>query len=121
MALMPSAFACSSAPAGASGLVTALALVAMLGGLGCAHARGGREPPTSVLEISTETGDADVWVDGQYIGQVTQVTGRLRLAPGVHRVEIRKPGHFPVQRTVRVEKHEGGVVVVEAELLADPR
>jgi hypothetical protein len=74
-----------------------------------------------VLEIATETTDADVWVDGEYIGQVAAVSGKLRLAVGVHRVEIRKPGHFPVQRTVRVEKSSSTPVVVEAELLSDPR
>jgi hypothetical protein len=88
---------------------------------GCVHARHGREGPSSLLEISSDTTDADVWVDGQYIGQVAAVSGKLKLAPGVHRVEIRKPGHFPVQRTVRVDKQGGGMVVVEAELLADPR
>ncbi|HLT35497.1 MAG TPA: PEGA domain-containing protein, partial [Enhygromyxa sp.] len=88
--------------------------------LGCVHTTG-REPPASVLEIATATTDADVWVDGEYIGQVAAVSGKLRLAPGVHRVEIRKPGHFPVQRTVRVGKDGGGTVVVEAELLSDPR
>jgi hypothetical protein len=87
----------------------------------CVHARYGREGPSSLLEITSETTDADVWVDGQYIGQIAAVSGRLKLTPGVHRVEIRKPGHFPVQRTVRVEKQGGGAVVVDAELLADPR
>jgi len=88
--------------------------------LGCAHGSG-REPAASMLEIATSSADADVWVDGEYVGQVAAVSGKLRLAPGVHRVEIRKPGHFPVQRTVRVEKQSGGAVVVEAELLTDPR
>jgi hypothetical protein len=88
--------------------------------LGCAHGSG-REPPASMLEIATATADADVWVDGEYVGQVAAVSGKLRLAPGVHRVEVRKPGHFPVQRTVRVDKQSGTTVVVEAELLADPR
>jgi hypothetical protein len=74
-----------------------------------------------MLEIHGEVADADVWVDGQYIGQASAVSGRLRLAPGVHRVEVRKPGYFPVQRTVEVDKRGGGSVAVEAELLADPR
>jgi PEGA domain len=88
---------------------------------GCVHAQSGREVPSSLLQITSDTADADVWVDGQYIGQVAAVSGRLKLAAGVHRVEIRKPGHFPVQRTVRVDKNGGGAVIVEAELLADPR
>jgi hypothetical protein len=103
-----------------------LALAALAGPLsassGCAHTPGaGREAPTSVLEITANVPEADVWVDGEYIGQVEAVSGKLKLRAGVHRVEIRKPGHFPVQRTVEVEKKAGGVVSVEAELLTDPR
>ena len=56
--------------------------------LGCAHGSG-REPAASMLEIATSSADADVWVDGEYVGQVAAVSGKLRLAPGVHRVEIR--------------------------------
>jgi hypothetical protein len=89
--------------------------------VGCAHSKGSREAPTSLLEITSDTPDADVWVDGQYIGQISAVSGRLRLAVGVHRVEVRKPGFFPVQRTVRVPKQAGGAVVVDAEMLTDPR
>jgi hypothetical protein len=96
-------------------------LLALSSLTGCVHAQHGREAPSSLLEITSDTTDADVWVDGQYIGQVAAVSGHLKLATGVHRVEIRKPGHFPVQRTVRVEKNGGGAVVVEATLLADPR
>ncbi|NVB41235.1 PEGA domain-containing protein [Pseudenhygromyxa sp. WMMC2535] len=107
-------------------LVCVLALAAgsvVASATGCAHGRAAksREAPASVLEIVTETTDADVWVDGEYIGQVAAVSGRLELGSGVHRVEIRKPGHFPVQRTVSVDKKGGGVVSVAAELLEDPR
>ncbi|PRQ04363.1 PEGA domain protein [Enhygromyxa salina] len=121
MAPMPSEYGCSSdrRPARAAGRSAVLLAFALA--LGCAHGPGARAAPTSLLEIASVTTDADVWVDGQYIGQVAAVSGQLRLAPGVHRVEVRKPGHFPVQRTVRVEKHGGGSVVVEAELLTDPR
>lgn len=70
--------------------------------------------------------DADVYVDGRYVGQLSALhgdpSGSMRLAPGVHRVEVRKPGRFPVQRTVRVEKTpvQSTRVVVEAELLENP-
>ena len=128
MVPMPSAFACSDSSAlwrrgwrlGRS-LGLGLILLGVILVVGCAHTQGGREAPTSLLEITSESPDADVWVDGQYIGQISAVSGRLRLAAGVHRVEVRKPGHFPVQRTVRVEKQAGGTVVVAAELLTDPR
>jgi hypothetical protein len=103
------------------GCVLALMLLAS----GCNHLRGGgRSDVASVLEIAVVDQadlDADVWVDGQYIGQVAAVSGKLKLAPGVHRVEVRKPGHFPVQRTVRVDRKPAPSVTVQAELLGDPR
>ena len=101
-------------------LSASLVLVGSALGPACAHGPK-RDTPVTVLEVATATTDAEVWVDGEYIGQVSAVSGKLRLGPGVHRVEIRKPGHFPVQRTVEVDRQAGGSVVVEAELLADPR
>lgn len=120
MGLMRSWSECSSRALAVSLRLLAVSLLLAVSHA-CVHAQSGREVPSSLLEIASDTTDADVWVDGQYIGQVAAVSGRLKLAAGVHRVEIRKPGHFPVQRTVRVDKNGGGAVVVEAELLADPR
>src|SRR5690554_6079312 len=106
MVPMRSASACSESARPRVGRAIARASAWVLASslaLACAHGGGaGRKAPASVLEIVTETSDADVWVDGEYIGQVSAVSGALRLGVGVHRVEIRKPGHFPVQRTVRV-------------------
>lgn len=74
--------------------------------------------------------DADVYVDGRYVGSIEAIqatndgtTARaIDLAPGLHRVEIRKPGRFPVQRTIRVEKTPLSQtrVVLDAELLENP-
>ncbi len=103
----------------------ALVVLLLTATLGCNHLRGGgRSQVASRLEITVVDPsdlDADVWVDGQYIGQVAEVSGQLKLAPGVHRVEVRKPGHFPVQRTLRVDRKPADRVSVEAELLSDPR
>jgi hypothetical protein len=82
--------------------------------------------PSSALVVLADPGDhdADVYVDGNYVGQVGELqnsaTGATRLLPGVHRVEVRKPGRFPVQRTVRVDKKPAPETVVDAELLEDP-
>jgi hypothetical protein len=79
----------------------------------------------SVLRIETaqQDLDADVFVDGHYIGQVSAILRSrnrgIMLAPGVHRLEVRKPGRFPVQKTIRVDGSRS-VVVVQAELLTDP-
>lgn len=97
-------------------LVLALALV------GCKHADAG----TSLeIEVPQEDLDADLFVDGQYVGQVGAIgkepVGPVKLAPGVHRVEVRKPGRFPVQRTVKVDGDTPPQTVIEAELLEDPQ
>ncbi len=92
--------------------------------LGACRPAVGTGAPLSI-EVPSEDGDADVYVDGNYIGQVDSLTAAgtqpLVLAPGVHRLEVRKPGRFPVQRTLRVEGGPGAQpVVVQAELLEDP-
>lgn len=79
---------------------------------------------TTTLRIATPEPDmdAEVYVDGNYVGQVSALVDRpILLAPGVHRVEVRKPGRFPVQRTVRIERDAPSQVVIEAELLEDPQ
>ena len=77
-----------------------------------------------VVEVPDDDLDAEVFVDGNYVGQVKALrvpeTGPILLAPGIHRVEVRKPGRFPVQRTVEVAKQSKTPVVVRAELLEDP-
>lgn len=89
--------------------------------MGCKAASAG----TSLrIEVPDADRDADVFVDGHYVGQVgalgKEPVGPVMLAPGVHRVEVRKAGRFPVQRTVRVDTETPAETVLEAELLEDP-
>ena len=83
--------------------------------------------PGATLQITTapEDGDADVYVDGNYIGRVADLAHadlpKLHLAPGSHRVEVRKAGRFPVQRTVKVLPSGPATVTLAAELLEDPQ
>lgn len=87
----------------------------------CAHQGAGAALKIEVAEADL---DAELYVDGNYVGQVRALSQRstdpLVLAPGVHRVEVRKPGRFPVQRTIRVDKRPPAEIVVAAELLEDP-
>lgn len=77
------------------------------------------------IQIPEADKDAEVYVDGNYMGLVSALdspeTGLLELAPGTHRVEIRKPGRFPVQKTVVVQRKPASETVVEGELLVDPQ
>ena len=74
-----------------------------------------------VFELPEEDIDADVFVDGNYVGQVQEVQGAVRVAPGKHRVEVRKPGRFPIQQTVEVERNRREQTrQVRGELLSNP-
>ncbi len=106
-------------------LGTTAALVVALGLSACATRSGAADQAAPLaIEVPDVDLDAEVYVDGNYVGQVKALrvpeTGPILLAPGVHRVEVRKPGRFPVQRTVTVGKAQRTAVVVRAELLEDP-
>jgi hypothetical protein len=85
---------------------------------------GAEQAAPLTIEVPDDDLDAEVYVDGNYVGQVKALrvpeTGPLLLAPGIHRVEVRKPGRFPVQRTVSVTRNNRAPIVVRAELLEDP-
>lgn len=88
----------------------------------------GTDAPAGValrIEVADADADADVFVDGHYVGTAralgTEKLGTIQLTPGKHRVEVRKAGRFPVQRTVEVDGSTPDEVVLTAELLEDPQ
>ena len=106
-------------------------LLTILLGVGCAtgnESKGETKTPSASLlrvVVPAADKDAELWIDGNYVGQLGEFdderVGLPRLAPGVHRIEVRKPGRFPVQRSVEVPTQAPPETVVEAELLPDPR
>jgi hypothetical protein len=100
-----------------------LALVGVLALAACRAQTG----PGATLQVTTapEDRDADVYIDGNYVGRVGDLARpdlpKLKLAPGSHRVEVRKTGRFPVQRTVKILPGGPATVTLAAELLEDPQ
>lgn len=76
------------------------------------------------IDVPEAQHDADVYVDGEYIGNVAAVLdpslGGVALAPGTHRVELRKPGHFSIYRTVEVANPPPPAAEIQASLLPAP-
>lgn len=103
----------------------ALVLVSGLALAACAHAR---DPVDSGAALRIVVGpgddDADLFVDGAYVGTVGEVMDPaqppLRLGPGRHAVEVRKPGRVPVQRTITVGRPGPAAVELAAELIEPP-
>lgn len=99
---------------------TALALIlASVGLMACAQTGS-----TLVVKTPPEHTDADLFIDGQYLGVIKeqgQSVAPPQLAPGTHRIELRKPGYFPYQRALRVPKRDAPAKIdLRAELYAKP-
>jgi hypothetical protein len=45
------------------------------------------------LQLEVKPRDAQLYVDGEFVGTWSDVAGQLELAPGTHRIEIRAPNH----------------------------
>lgn len=110
-----------------SGVVSGVVLGVVLTMAPACKPRGTDAPGGVALRIDVvdADADADVFVDGHYVGTAralgTDKLGTIQLTPGTHRVEVRKAGRFPVQRTVKVDGSTPDEVVLTAELLEDPQ
>jgi len=62
-----------------------------------------------------------VWVDGQYVGYVKELTGdkKLLLLPGEHEIAVRQAGYIEQARKVTVEP--GKKTTVEISMQKDPK
>jgi len=69
--------------------------------------RDGRTRKTGTLRLRIEPSSAEVYVDRLYAGTVDDFDGgspRLDLMPGRHLIEVRAPGHEPLQFETRIRK-----------------
>jgi len=51
-------------------------------------------PNDAVVYVKTNVTDAQVYVDGRFIGPVSIVRGGIALDPGKHRLELRREDYF---------------------------
>lgn len=77
-------------------------------------------PPTASprrpahLEVKTHVPGADVFADGQPIG-TTPAAGSFALSPGVHTIELRRPGYATARAEVTLAEGATGEVTLEPE------
>jgi hypothetical protein len=60
------------------------------------------------IHLRVKPSDASVYVDGYYVGLVSQFDGtfqKLRIESGQHRIEIRAPGYETLTLDVQIEAH----------------
>ena len=51
-------------------------------------------PNDAVIYLKSNVTDAQVYVDGRFVGPVSMLRGGIALDPGKHRVELRKDDYF---------------------------
>lgn len=66
------------------------------------------------LALKTHLPGADVFVDDQRVA-VTPLAASITLAPGSHRVELRRAGYASAQQVLRLDDGASGEVTLEAE------
>lgn len=75
-------------------LLAAIVVVALVAGCSTGMHRA-RSRPLAGLVVHCRPADADVFVDGRFVGQARGFErAPLRLSPGLHRVELRHHGYF---------------------------
>ena len=79
------------------------------GGAGYGYSGSSRSWMRGGLKLKVKPREAEVYVDGYFIGQVDSFDGtfqQLDLEPGTHRIEIRGKGYAPVSFEVRIDPRE---------------
>jgi hypothetical protein len=51
-------------------------------------------PNDAIIYLKSNVTDAQVYVDGRFVGPVSVLRGGIALDPGKHRVELRKDDYF---------------------------
>lgn len=59
-------------------------------------------PEMGRLQIEVSPRDAQIYVDGEFVGTWHDLEGTLELTPGTHRIEIRAPRHEALTFDVRI-------------------
>ena len=67
----------------------------------------------SIIYITSNVGDAQVYVDGRFIAPLDALRGGVAVAPGEHRVELRHDDYFSSYREVQVARSARQKLVID--------
>lgn len=61
-------------------------------------------PGAAIIYITSNVGDAQVYIDGRFIAPLDALRGGVAVAPGAHRLELRHDDYFSSYREVQVAR-----------------
>lgn len=71
-----------------------VASVALAACGGTQRSSGGVDADDAVFYLRSNVSDANVYVDGRFVGPVGVLKGGIAVAPGKHRLELRRDDYF---------------------------
>ncbi|HEY1550553.1 MAG TPA: PEGA domain-containing protein [Kofleriaceae bacterium] len=83
-----------------------LAIAVVLAACGTPPPVNGVRAGQAVVVVTSNIGDAQVWVDGRLIGTLDMVHGGLAIDPGHHRIELRHDAYFSRYAELAVTRAE---------------
>jgi hypothetical protein len=93
-------------------------ILATLAAIGCATTHTAATAKAKpILYVRCAVADASVTIDGQLVGDVADLGGGVRIAAGLHRVELAAEGYHTRYAEVTLvpgEKHELQLTMAEA-------
>ena len=72
----------------------AIIVILALAACGPKIAPNGVSPDDAIVYVRSNVTDAQVYVDGKFVGPVVVLRGGMALEPGKHRVELRHDDYF---------------------------
>ena len=71
-----------------------LLVLVVLGACGGAQPTARMSPNDAVMYVTSNVADAQVYVDGRFVGAVSLVKAGIAVDPGKHRIEVRHDDYF---------------------------
>jgi PEGA domain len=73
---------------------------------GAAQQSAHRSPNDAVMYVTSNIADAQVYVDGRFVGAVSLVKAGIAVDPGKHRIELRHDDYFSRYADLDLQKSE---------------
>jgi hypothetical protein len=81
-------------------------LLLVLAACGGAQHTGRMSPNDAVMYVTSNIADAQVYVDGRFVGAVSLVKAGIAVDPGKHRIELRHDDYFSRYADLDLQKSE---------------
>jgi hypothetical protein len=84
----------------------AILAAAVLGACGAKQPSRGASRDDAIFYVKSNVADANLFVDGRYVGPVAILRGGIAVVPGKHRIELRHEDYYSRYVEMNLERAE---------------